>query len=120
MNVIISVSLHSMAEITGQRAADAASEGSLEDESFRDILGDHFFEKLKEDSELLDIAATEFDPEAIAKGELTPVFFGSALTNFGVQPFLEHFLSMTSSPLPRESSKGMIDPFQDNFSAFVF
>lgn len=103
----------------GQRAADI-SEGSLEDESFRDILGDHFFEKLKEDSELLDIAATEFDPEAIAKGELTPVFFGSALTNFGVQPFLEHFLSMTSSPLPRESSKGMIDPFQDNFSAFVF
>ena len=103
----------------GQRAADI-SEGSLEDESFRDILGDHFFEKLKEDSELLDIAATEFDPEAIAKGELTPVFFGSALTNFGVQPFLEHFLAMTSSPLPRESSKGMIDPFQDNFSAFVF
>lgn len=103
----------------GQRAADI-SEGSLEDESFRDILGDHFFEKLKEDSDLLDIAATEFDPEAIAKGELTPVFFGSALTNFGVQPFLEHFLSMTSSPLPRESSKGMIDPFQDNFSAFVF
>ena len=103
----------------GQRAADI-SEGSLEDESFRDILGDHFFEKLREDSELLDIAATEFDPEAIAKGELTPVFFGSALTNFGVQPFLEHFLAMTSSPLPRESSKGMIDPFQDNFSAFVF
>ena len=51
---------------------------------------------------------------------LSPVFFGSALTNFGVETFLEHFLKMTTSPLPRHSSIGEISPFDDNFSAFVF
>ena len=69
---------------------------------------------------MLDIASTEFDEAAIAKGELTPVFFGSALTNFGVEPFLSHFLNMTTSPLPREASVGEIDPFDEHFSAFVF
>lgn len=103
----------------GSKAAEVI-EGSLEDDSFRDVLGDHFFEKLQEDSELLDIAAEEFDEERVRYGKLTPVFFGSALTNFGVQPFLEHFLQMTTSPLPRNSSKGEIDPFNEKFSAFVF
>lgn len=103
----------------GQRAADV-KEGNLQDETFREVLGDHFFEQLREDSELLDIASTEYDEQRIAKGELTPVFFGSALTNFGVEPFLSHFLDMTTSPLPRESSIGEIDPMSDKFSAFVF
>ena len=56
----------------------------------------------------------------VSAGDLTPVFFGSALTNFGVQTFLEHFLSMTTSPLPRKSDQGVIDPFTEEFSAFVF
>lgn len=56
----------------------------------------------------------------VSAGDLTPVFFGSALTNFGVQTFLEHFLSMTTSPLPRKSDQGIIDPFTEDFSAFVF
>ena len=51
---------------------------------------------------------------------MSPVFFGSALTNFGVEPFLENFLRMTTSPLPRQSSEGEIDPFSPDFSAFVF
>ena len=54
------------------------------------------------------------------RGELTPVFFGSALTNFGVEPFLENFLKMTTSPLPRMSDGEPVDPFDDNFSAFAF
>ncbi len=103
----------------GTKAADI-TEGTLEDDSFREVLGDHFFEQLKEDSELLDIASTEFDTDRIAKGELTPVFFGSALTNFGVEPFLSHFLDMTTSPLPRETYDGVVDPFDNHFSAFVF
>lgn len=103
----------------GQKAAEV-SEGTLEDETFRTVLGDHFFEQLREDSELLDIASTEFDQEQVSRGELTPVFFGSALTNFGVEPFLSHFLDMTTSPLPRESSQGEINPMDDRFSAFVF
>ena len=57
---------------------------------------------------------------AVSAGELSPVFFGSALTNFGVETFLRHFLQMTTSPLPRLSNDGLIDPFKEDFSAFVF
>ena len=56
----------------------------------------------------------------MTKGELSPVFFGSALTNFGVETFLQHFLKMTYAPLPRMSDKGIIDPVDNDFSAFVF
>ena len=62
----------------GMQAAKI-TEGSLEDDTFIDVIGDHFFEKLREDSELLDIASTEFDMERVSKGELTPVFFGLSL-----------------------------------------
>ena len=65
-------------------------------------------------------AAAEFDLEKVSKGELSPVFFGSALTNFGVETFLQHFLRMTSSPLPRTADCGVIDPMKEEFSAFVF
>src|SRR5699024_10850959 len=77
-------------------------------------------EQLLEEIELLDGASADFDQEQVDKGNLTPVFFGSALTNFGVETFLEHFLKMTTSPLPRLSDAGEIDPMSDDFSAFVF
>jgi len=78
-------------------------------------------EQLEEEMELQDGAGTLFDQELVSKGELSPVFFGSALTNFGVETFLQHFLKMTSSPLPRKSDKGEVDPMAEkDFSAFVF
>ena len=58
--------------------------------------------------------------EAVRSGTLSPVFFGSALTNFGVEPFLEEFLRMTTAPLPRISDQGEVDVFSPDFSAFVF
>ena len=61
-------------------------------------------DKLTEDIELLDGASAEFDLEQVQAGNLSPVFFGSALTNFGVETFLKHFLKMTTSPLPRHAS----------------
>ena len=77
--------------------------------------------QLEEEIELQDGAGAEFDQELVSRGELSPVFFGSALTNFGVETFLQHFLDMTSSPLPRKSDKGDIDPMEEpDFSAFVF
>jgi len=60
------------------------------------------------------------DLEQVQKGELSPVFFGSALTTFGVETFLKYFLEMTTSPLPRMSNEGEIDPLTNDFSAFVF
>ncbi|MDE6993067.1 MAG: peptide chain release factor 3 [Lachnospiraceae bacterium] len=76
--------------------------------------------QLMEEIELLDGASAEYDLEQIQAGELTPVFFGSALTNFGVEIFLQHFLKMTTTPLPRRADIGLIDPVLHEFSAFVF
>ena len=83
-------------------------------------IGDELFAQLNDEIELLDGASAEFDQEQVDKGLLSPVFFGSALTNFGVEIFLRHFLKMTSSPLPRKADIGVIDPMEEDFSAFVF
>ncbi|AWI07111.1 peptide chain release factor 3 [Clostridium drakei] len=97
-----------------------AMEGNVDDNVFKDLLGDALHEKLKEDIELLDIAGDEFDLKNVREGNLTPVFFGSALTNFGVEPFLKEFLHLTTPPLPRESDQGEVDVFEENFSSFIF
>ena len=83
-------------------------------------IGDEAEEKLLEEIELLDGASSEFDIDLVRAGKLTPVFFGSALTNFSVEIFLKHFLEMTTSPLPRKSEEGTVEPTEDDFSAFVF
>lgn len=75
---------------------------------------------LKEEIDLLDGASAEFDLEEVRRGNLTPVCFGSALTNFGVEIFLRHFLRMATAPLPRKADTGMISPAEREFSAFVF
>lgn len=85
-----------------------------------DVIGRENHRILEEEIELLDGASAELDMELVQKGELTPVFFGSALTNFGVETFLEHFLKMTNSPLSRMSDIGEILPMEHDFSAFVF
>ena len=92
----------------------------LSNEDLRQEIGEEALAQLEEEIELLDGASAEFDMDLVSKGELSPVFFGSALTNFGVETFLQHFLQMTSSPLPRNSDQGEINPFSEEFSAFVF
>ncbi len=98
----------------------AATEVDLNDASLASIIGQSNYDTLTEDVELLDGASEEFNIDLINSGKLSPVFFGSALTNFGVEPFLEHFLKMTTSPLPRNTEDGIVDPFDEEFSAFVF
>ena len=83
-------------------------------------IGQAAADKLMEEIELLDGASAEFDLDEVRSGDLTPVFFGSALTNFGVEDFLKHFLKMTTTPLPRKADIGLIDPVENDFSAFVF
>ena len=93
---------------------------AADDPALIDEIGQDAYDKLMEEIELLDGASAEFDMDLVTKGELSPVFFGSALTNFGVETFLQHFLKMTYSPLPRKADIGEIDPFDEHFSAFVF
>ncbi len=84
------------------------------------LIGPRLREELQNDVELLDGAGYDFDEEQVRCGALSPVFFGSALTNFGVEPFLKSFLTLTTPPLPRAAAEGVVDPFEDSFSAFVF
>ena len=106
-------------ELRGQHEVKA-HEIDLNDTSLEGLLGENLYNTLRDDVELLDGAGYEFDLEKVRHGKLSPVFFGSALTNFGVEPFLESFLRMTTSPLPRETKDGTVDPFSKDFSAFVF
>ena len=91
-----------------------------ETEKLDELIGPRLREQLADDIELLDGAGYEFELDEVRKGRLSPVFFGSALNNFGVEPFLESFLRMTMPPLPRISEDDIVDPMDERFSAFVF
>lgn len=95
-------------------------DGHYTDEKFKNILGETIHKNLIEEIELLDLAGDNFVPKDILDGKLTPIFFGSALTNFGVEMFLKTFLKYSTPPTPRESNIGDISPENDFFSAFVF
>ena len=109
-------------EASGGQHQVAATEVDLSDPSLDSLIGEDLHSTLCDDIELLDGASYEFDIEKVRKGELSPVFFGSALTNFGVEPFLENFLRLTPTPLARvDSLTGEpVDPCRDEFSAFIF
>ena len=104
--------------VSGRNRADKL-EIDLEDPQVGEIIGERRWNQLRDDVELLG-AGRDFDMEAVRAGTLSPVFFGSALTNFGVEPFLEDFLRMTPAPLARTADCGTIDTFSPDFSAFVF
>ncbi|MCQ2477840.1 MAG: peptide chain release factor 3 [Clostridia bacterium] len=89
-------------------------------EKLDSLIGEYQRKDLVEQIELLDGASFDFDINKVQNGTLTPVFFGSALTNFGVEPFLENFLKMTTPPLARTTKQGEISPESEDFSAFVF
>jgi peptide chain release factor 3 len=91
-----------------------------EKEVLREVLGEAACDKLLDELELMDGAGAAFDLKEVRSGNLTPVFFGSALTNFGVEIFLKRFLDMATPPLPRKADIGMVDPVDNPFSAFVF
>ena len=105
------------AEGRGKKAASV--EVDLEDPAAANFIGEARWQALRDEVELLG-AGRDFDMKAVRAGTLSPVFFGSALTNFGVEPFLEEFLRMTTPPTNRVSDAGEIDAFSPDFSAFVF
>jgi len=94
--------------------------GTLDAQEIRDLLGPSAHDQLMHDVMLLDEAGHPFDHEAVLRGELSPSFFGSALTNFGVEPFLREFLELAPPPLPRESLQGTVSPADEAFTGFVF
>ena len=85
-----------------------------------ELIGERMRTALTEQIELLDVADFDFDLSLVRQGKLSPVFFGSALNNFGIEQFLENFLRMTTPPLSHRSGEDTVDPFDPRFSAFVF
>ncbi len=100
----------------------AEIEVELGDAKMDELIGEANHKNLMDDVELLDGAGDELDLDAIAAGRLSPVFFGSALTNFGVEPFLREFLRLAPTPRPYTNSLTgeEVDPMRQDFSGFVF
>lgn len=94
--------------------------GKLDDSSIMELLDEEVLESLKSDLELLDEAGDPFNMDKISAGKLTPMFFGSAMTNFGVEPFLKRFLKLAPPPTERKTLEGSISPDNSDFSGFIF
>ena len=93
---------------------------SIDDPALRSALGETAWHRFSDELALLDTAGNAFSHEAFSKGEVTPVFFGSAMTNFGVEPFLDRFVELAPPPRARETTVGLLPPDAPGFSGFVF
>ncbi|MEM9162537.1 MAG: peptide chain release factor 3 [Cyanobacteria bacterium P01_F01_bin.4] len=92
----------------------------LGDPRIEDLIDEDLYHQFKDELEVLDEIGPELDLEMVHAGEMTPIFFGSAMTNFGVELFLESFLDYALKPGPRESTIGEVPPTREDFSGFVF
>lgn len=92
----------------------------LDDSFVRDALEQGDYATAVEELEMLDLAGKEFSGEEVLRGVLTPVFFGSAMNNFGVQLMLDSFLARSAPPAPHKSDERIIAPDDPAFSGFVF
>ena len=104
----------------GDHGKTQAKARFLPEEDIAAQLEDHYVDKLRSDVELLDIAGDAFDLEKVQQGQLTPMFFGSAMNNFGVESFLKYFLAYSLPPLPRHAGQEEIPPDNPNFTGFIF
>ena len=94
---------------------------SFNQDNLTSILGEESYtNSFMDDIEMIDLIEHPFDYDKILNGEITPVFFGSAMNNFGVELFLKNFLKYSSKPSERETNKGNISPYDNFFSAFIF
>jgi len=96
------------------------STSGLADPLVHERLDAQTYETVSEEIDLLDGAGVDFSPQEVLAGRTTPVYFGSALNNFGVDLLLDGFLEYSSAPLPRRSRAGLVEPHHSAFSGFVF
>jgi peptide chain release factor 3 len=103
-----------------QKIAETIAYNSLESEGLKDSIGDEAMSELTESLELVEGVYPTFDQKEYLEGNLQPVFFGSALNNFGVQELLDCFIQIAPAPLPKSTDKRVIQPDESAFSGFVF
>ncbi|HRG96347.1 MAG TPA: peptide chain release factor 3 [Polyangiaceae bacterium] len=94
--------------------------GSLDDPALKDEMGETQHAQLRDELELLDAAGNAFDRDAFLRGRITPVFFGSAMNNFGVEPFLARFMGLCPPPSTRFAGDVEIPADAEYFTGFVF
>ncbi|MGB0979184.1 MAG: peptide chain release factor 3, partial [Croceimicrobium sp.] len=107
-------------EVNKQKIADSIAIENVEDPKLAEMVGDEAAEELVEELGLLQGVYDDFDGEAYLQGALSPVFFGSALNNFGVQELLDCFVEIAPPPQAKDASGTLVKPTEDFFSGFVF
>ncbi len=112
--------VHLFERVSGGAYRAPVHVSGIGDEAVKNALPDYVYAKVCEDLELLDSAGAEFDLADVRAGKLTPVFFGSAMNNFGVQMLLDRFLTLAPPPVPRNGGGRMVEPTDEAFSGFVF
>ena len=100
--------------------SDSIDFDNINDASLSEHIGEQAAGQLREDIELVTEVYPSFDPSAYLNGEQQPVFFGSALNNFGVQELLDAFIEIAPPPLAKKSEERLVNPDEKNFSGFVF
>jgi peptide chain release factor 3 len=93
---------------------------ALDDPAARQVIGENVYAHFRESLDVIRSAGTHFDVDEYLAGIQTPVFFGSALTNFGLEPFLHALVELAPPPSPRQSDSGPVDPTEERFTGFVF
>lgn len=105
--------------VGGQYRAPVAI-GDLSDPAIRDRIDDNTFTQVSEELEMLEGAGESFEREDVLAGKITPVYFGSAINNFGVQLLLDGFLKHSCAPAARSAGESIVSPEDDDFSGFIF
>ena len=102
------------------KTAEGIKISDLEDELLDKTLGKNDAAQLREDIELIEGVYPRFNPEDYTKGDIAPVFFGSAVNNFGIKELLDCFVQIAPTPRPRETELRLVHPEDNKFSGFVF
>jgi peptide chain release factor 3 len=106
-------------EMQGQYRAPV-DVADLDDPQARELIGENTYAHFRESLDVIRAAGTQFDITEYLAGRQTPVFFGSAMTNFGLEPFLRTLVELAPHPQPRPSDAGIVNPTDERFSGFVF
>src|SRR5690625_671588 len=107
-------------EDSRKNISDMIEIDDLSTPELEELIGTEAAENLREEVELLEIVYPDFDHDEYIKGELQPVFYGSALFNFGVRELLDCFIEIAPPPMPKESDVRTVYPEEEDFTGFVF
>jgi len=113
-------SVHLFSATHGGKIQEGEIIQGLDNPQLNEILGESVANDLRDEIELVKGASHEFDKEAFLAGKLTPVFFGSAINNFGIEELLDYFVSAAPGPQARLTHEREVKPEEDKFSGFIF